>query len=346
MSRSTGHLTVAMVALLIAWPSAALGQSDWRTSTEVRNLYEAARAEGEVVIWGAQRRELAWIQEPFGKRFPGIEVKWTADRSAATKLITEYRASRFAVDLFHFSLGGMLPVDRRRVLGTNDWTIWGNGPEDVLLDGKVGLTHNLVYAVVYNEELVSADDLPTTWAGYLEPRWQGKLVASQFLLPRLLGFLALEWGEAKAADYARTLIDKQRTLITRAPREGILQRGERLVAVGEFVGSAMYWKSLGMPMHWAATELMPATQFGVATLVRAPHPHAAQLLAGWMTTDEAKITRERLMFSADVRPGSGSEIGALLSTKRGRIVFENLGNMTDRAALYERLSAIVTGQVR
>ncbi len=149
MSKSTGHLTVAMVALFVAWPFAAVAQSDWQTSTEVRRLYEVARAEGEVVILGAQRRELAWIQEPFGKRFPGIEVKWTADRSAATKLITEYRAGRFAVDLFHFPLGGMLPVDRRCVLATNDWTIWSNGPEDVLLDGKVGVTHNLVYAVVY-----------------------------------------------------------------------------------------------------------------------------------------------------------------------------------------------------
>jgi len=149
MSKSTGHLTVAMVALFVAWPFAAVAQSDWQTSTEVRRLYEVARAEGEVVILGAQRRELAWIQEPFGKRFPGIEVKWTADRSAATRLITEYRAGRFAVDLFHFPLGGMLPVDRRCVLATNDWTIWSNGPEDVLLDGKVGVTHNLVYAVVY-----------------------------------------------------------------------------------------------------------------------------------------------------------------------------------------------------
>ena len=149
MSKSTGHLTVAMVALFVAWPFAAVAQSDWQTSPEVRRLYEVARAEGEVVSLGAQRRELAWIQEPFGKRFPGIEVKWTADRSAATKLITEYRAGRFAVDLFHFPLGGMLPVDRRCVLATNDWTIWSNGPEDVLLDGKVGVTHNLVYAVVY-----------------------------------------------------------------------------------------------------------------------------------------------------------------------------------------------------
>ena len=74
MSKSTGHLTVAMVALFVAWPFAAVAQSDWQTSTEVRKLYEVARAEGEVVILGAQRRELAWIQEPFGKRFPGIEV--------------------------------------------------------------------------------------------------------------------------------------------------------------------------------------------------------------------------------------------------------------------------------
>ena len=59
MSKSTGHLTVAMVALFVAWPFAAVAQSDWQTSTEVRKLYEVARAEGEVVIWGAQRRELA-----------------------------------------------------------------------------------------------------------------------------------------------------------------------------------------------------------------------------------------------------------------------------------------------
>ena len=286
------------------------------------------------------------MEEPFAQRFPGIEVRWTADRAAGTKLITEHRARRYAVDLFHFSLGGMLPVDRRRILDTNDWALWGAGPDDVLLDGKVGATHNRVYAVVYNDELVEADDLPATWEGFLEPAWRGKLVASQFLLPRLLGFLALDWGEARAADYARALIDRQRTLITRAPREGILQRGERLVAVGEFVGSALYWKSIGIPTHWAATELMPASQFGVATLVRAPHPNAAKLLAGWMTTDEAKAARERLMFSADVRPGSPSPIGAMLRASGGRIVFEDLGNMNERAAFYEQLAAIVTGQAR
>ena len=135
-------------------------------------------------------------------------------------------------------------------------------------------------------------------------------------------------------------------LITRAPREGILQRGERLVAIGEFVGSALYWRSLGIPTRWSATELMPATQFGVAMLAQPPHPNAARLLAGWMMTDEAKSARERLMFSADVRPGSGSPIGAMVRADGGLIVFEDLANMNERAGLYERLAAIVTGLAR
>lgn len=325
---------------------AIAAQATWTPSAAVQRLYAAAKAEGEVVIWGSQNRELNWIPEAFNARFPGIDVTWTADRAAGTKVVAEYRARRHAVDVFHFSLGGMLPLHERGILGRQDWTAFGTRASDVLLDGAAGATHNLVYAVVYNDQLVSADELPATWDDLLAPRWKGRLVASQFLLPRLLGFLALEWGEARASRYASALIDDQKTLVTRAPREGILQRGERELAVGEFVGSALYWRSLGLPTSWAAMSVMPATQFAAAPLARAPHPNAARLLAGWLTTDEAKAHRERLRFDADVRPGSGSPLAEQLAAHGGRIVFEDTDNMAARAALYERLSAIVTGQAR
>ncbi len=354
MRRSPILNVVVVVAMCAAWPALTSSQSvspralsaPWMTSPAVQRLYEQAKTEGEVVIWGSQNRELSWIPEVFNARFPGIEVKWTADRAAGTKVVTEHRARRYSVDVFHFSLGGTLPVHRRRILGTNDWTIWGNRPDDVLLDGAAGATHNLVYAVVYNENLVAAADLPTSWDDLLTPRWQGKLVASQFLLPRLLGFLALEWGEAKATRYARALIDEQDTLITRAPREGLLQSGERVMAVGEFIGSAMFWKSEGLPIGWVAMPLMPAAQFVAAPLARAPHPSAAKLLSGWMTTEEAKAARERLRFNADVRPGAHSNLADVLESQGGRVLYEDLSNMMSRAALYEKLSAIVTGQAR
>jgi hypothetical protein len=92
--------------------------------------------------------------------------------------------------------------------------------------------------------------------------------------------------------------------------------------------------------------LMPAAQFGASVLARAPHPHAARLLAGWLATPEAKLARERLRFDADVRPGSSSTLAATLARAGGRLVIEDVTNMKARAASYERLSAIVTARVR
>jgi ABC-type Fe3+ transport system substrate-binding protein len=338
------HLIVfASLTILIA----RLGsQESWPSSPSVKALYEKARAEGEVVLWGPQDRELDWIPAEFAKRFPGIKVTWSADRAANTKVITEQRAGRYAVDVLTFSLGGILPLSERKMLGTNDWQPWTADAQSVLLQGTTAALYNLVYTVVYNETLVKPADVPKTWDDLLQPRWKGKLVASQFLLPRLLGFFALEWGEAKATAYARALLDRQDTLITRAPREVILQRGERLIGIGEFVSAAMYWKSQGMTIGWAPMPLMAAAQFGVTPLAKAPHPNAARLLAGWMISSEAKAARERLRFDADVRPGAKTALAARLAATGAKIVYEDVPNMKARAAHYEALSALVAGRAR
>jgi len=337
----------ATLVVCVAASAVLTAQGDtWQTSPAVKALSEKARAEGEVVLWGPQDRELDWIPAEFGKRFPGIKVTWSADRAANTKVITEQRAGRYAVDVLTFSLGGLLPLSERKLLGTNDWAAWSSDSRGVLLDGTTAALYNLVYTVVYNETLVKAADVPKTWDDLLAPRWKGKLVASQFLLPRLLGFFALEWGEAKAAAYARALIDQQDTLITRAPREVILQRGERLVGVGEFVSAAMYWKSSGMTIGWAPMPLMVAAQFGVSPLARAPHPNAAKLLSGWLISAEAKAARERLRFDADVRPGAQTALAARLAATGAKILFEDVPNMKARATQYEAMSALVAGRAK
>ena len=37
---------------------------------KVTELYAAAKKEGQVIIWGTQRREVDWIPAAFGKFFP------------------------------------------------------------------------------------------------------------------------------------------------------------------------------------------------------------------------------------------------------------------------------------
>jgi ABC-type Fe3+ transport system substrate-binding protein len=337
---------VLVAVALAAAASTARAQEPWQNSPPVKALYDKARSEGEVVLWGPQDRELDWIPAEFGKRFPGIKVTWSADRAANTKVITEQRAGRYAVDVLTFSLGGLLPLSERKLLGTNDWSAWTGDSRGVLLDGTTAPLYNLVYTVVYNEKLVKLEELPKTWDDLLSPKWKGKMVASQFLLPRLLGFFALEWGEAKATAYARALLDQQDTLITRAPREVILQRGERVLGIGEFVSASLYWKSQGMTIGWAPMPIMAAAQFGVSPLARAPHPNAAKLLAGWLISAEAKSARERLRFDADVRPGSNTALAGTLAKTGAKIVYEDLPNMKARATHYEAMSAIVAGRAR
>jgi ABC-type Fe3+ transport system substrate-binding protein len=333
--------------LVLAGLAGVVGaQSDWSASPEVRDLYNKAKAEGQVVIWGPAVQEMDWLQAEFGRRFPGIEVKWTEDLSAPTKLIAEYRAGRHAVDVFVFSLGGLMPVNDRGILGPNDWAVWGTPAGNVFFNGNAAATHNLVYTVVYNTEHVKESDLPKRWDDLLDPRWKNRLVASEFLLPRLLGFLALEWGEAKTAEFARALRDRQNLLVTRAPIDGVLRSGERVASVGNFRSNALIWRTQGAPTGWVPLSPTGAVQFAVSPLSRAPHPHAAKLLAGWMTTDEAKNARERLRFDTDVRPGARTRLALELKTHGMKLLYEDVGTMKQRADFYNRLAPIVTGQAR
>ena len=348
MFRTTRHLIAILVGVLLvgAIASHAGAQGSWVTSPAAQSLYEKAKAEKEVVIWGPDDDELNWIAAPFNKRFPGIEVKASADRAATTKAIAESRAGRHAVDVFLWSLGGILPLQERAMLGPNDWALWGVNPDDVFFGGNAAASHNLLYAVVYNSDRVKESELPKTWEGFLDPRFKGKLFASDFLMPRFLGFMALAWGEDKTLEFFRALRDRAEIQIVsgNAPRDAILKSGERLISIGDFVSNAVLWKSHGVPAAWHVLSPTGSGQFVVTPLAKAPHQSAAKLLAGWISTDEAKETRERRRFVADLRPGSRSKLAAQFRSLGLKIVYEDVANMKQRADYYNKFSPIVSGQ--
>src|SRR5712691_4573670 len=76
------------VALASAAPAQSLDQP------KVQELYAAAKKEGQVIVWGTQRREVDWIPAAFGKVFPGIDVQFLGDNDIAVKAIAEARGGR------------------------------------------------------------------------------------------------------------------------------------------------------------------------------------------------------------------------------------------------------------
>ncbi|HUK61102.1 MAG TPA: extracellular solute-binding protein [Stellaceae bacterium] len=307
-------------------------------------LYEKAKAEKEVVLSGPAAVEVEWVPEYFAKRFPGIEVRTVADLQAATKIIAEARAGRHSFDTWSFSLGGMIEVEKRDLLEKIDWARFGLALGNVAFDGHAIATHNFVYSVVYAKDHIAASELPRTWDDLTDPKWTGKLTAQTFLLPRLMGFLALGWGPERTERWGRTLIDERKLLVTNAPAEALLKSGERVLAVGDSVALSYRYTADGVPSGYVVMDTVPAAQFAVAVFKDAPHPNAALLLAAWLASDEGRALYESVIHEADIRPGSTSALAAEIHAKGSRIVLEDTDTMDQRAKYYESFSALVRGE--
>jgi iron(III) transport system substrate-binding protein len=346
MTRQSLRKVVAscfIVASLIGGLGAARAQS-LQPSAAMLALYEKAKAEKEVTLWAPAAIEGSWVPAEFGKRFPGVEIKFTADLQGATKIIAEARADRHSVDVWSFAIGGMIEVQKRDLLAKEDWARYGIDQSNTFFDGQAAATHNFIYSSIYAKQYVKAADLPKTWNDFLDPKWKGKLVAQSFLLPRMMGFFALTWSPDRAEQWGRALIEDQKTLIINTPSESYLKSGERIMAVGESISLAYQYQADGVDVGYLTLDLVPAGQFAVTVLKDAPHPNAALLLAAWLASDEGRDLYERLIHEADIRPGSKSALAKEIAATNAKVILEDVSTMELRAKYYEGYSKLVRGQ--
>lgn len=334
---------IALIAILMAVIAAGAQSLD---DAKIKEVYAAAKKEGQVIIWGTQRREVEWIPDAFAKLFPGIEVQFLGDNDIAVKAIAEARAGRHQVDVYQNSLTGTLPVMQRDLPAPVDWSAFQIDARNVVFDGRMAYTSNIVYTIAYNNKLVSEADAPRNWIEILDERYKAKGTSSTFLLPRLIGGLGLIWGEDKALQFARNIVAKMNLLLTRAPRESLLQSGERLYAFGEIDSLIRAVAAEGLPVGQVVPEPVVVGQFGVTVMKNAPHPNAARLLAGFLASADGKAARLKATSQADYGPTSDNELARKLHSGALQVAWDRPDNMARREALFGRAAAILTGQAR
>ncbi len=342
MMRLFGWALLGLAAAIAAVPASA----EWQQSPAVKALYEAAKKEGEVVIWGTNGREVDWIPAAFAAEWPGIKVNVLGDNDSAPKIIAETRAGRHAVDIYWSSITGVAPIVQRELPTPVDWSMFGVSKDNTAFDGRMGFTNNIVYVVAYDTRKMSDADMPKTWDQLLEPKYKDKMAGSLFLMPRLISALSIKWGEDKALDFARKLAKDSGILLTRAPRDSILQAGERTIAPAEVDTLPKLWAAGGMPVKYVIPSPVVLGQFGATVLVKAPHPNAARLLAGWLASKEGKKAREKAIFEADFRPGSDNPEAKAIYASGVPVIQDTVENMKARAALYKKAADILTGQAK
>lgn len=331
--------------LIVNAPTSVQAQTKWQDSPAVQKLYEAAKKEGQVIVWGTAALEVDWIPAAFSKMFPGIEVKFLGDNDVATKAIAEYRAGRHQIDVFATSLTAGRSLLERDMFKKVDYSIFGVSPENIFFDGRAAATHNLVYSVIYNTRLVQPADLPKSWTDLLSSKYKDKMVASTFLLPRLIGALGLVWGEEKALQFARDIMQTG-ILLTRAPPQNFLQSGERHYAVANFESQAQMWQKEKLPVNYVVMEPFVVPQFYSAVMEKAPNPNAALLLAGYMATPEGKRDGEAHNFEGDYRKGSPHPIAKKIESSGATVVYDRMEDLAKRDAMIAKANSIIAGQAR
>ena len=345
-SRSSRRAVIAGALALVAAPNIrrASAQPATGVSPQLAELYEKARPESEVTIWAPGAPSVEWIPAEFAKRFPAVKVNWLGDQQASSRLIAEKRGGRHAVDVWTFSLGGTLEVQKRGLLEKFDWRPYGAQDRDIFWDGEAVANHNYVYAPLYARAKLGKEQVPRRWEEMLDPQWTDKLVSDSFLLPRLGGYLAIDWGLERAEKWIKTLIDQRKILVTASPVSNFLKTGERQLAVAESVSGAFLMNRDGLNVGYQIMEMVPATQFVLGPVKQAPHPNAARLLIAWLISPEAKMLYEELAGQADIRANSKSPLAQEIKAAGAKVIYEDVETMNQRAEYYRKLMSIVRGQ--
>src|SRR4029077_6292070 len=232
------------------------------------------------------------------------------------------------------------------LLGPVDWSPFAIDKRNIAFDGKMAYTSNIVYIVAYNNKLVKETEAPENWIDILDERYKGKGASSTFLLPRLIGGVGLAWCEDKPLQFVRDIVARTNLLLTRAPRESLLQSGERRYAFGEIDSLIRAVAAEGLPVSQVVPLPVVVGQFGVTVMKNAPHPNAARLLAGFLATAEGKAARLQATSQADYGPTSDNTFAKTLHSGKLQVVWDTPDNMAAREALFGRAAAILTGQSR
>ena len=310
---------------------------------KVKALYDKAKAEGNDRP-GDTSDQVDRIPKAFNAIFPGIDVQWVGDNDIATKAIAEARGGRHQIDVFWHSLSGSAPRLHGDLVAKMDWAPFGVLPANTTFDGRAAFTSNNAFSLAFNSELVKKEDVPTRWEALADPKFKGKLTASLFLLPRLAAGLSLTWGMEKAQQFVRDLIAQNDILLTRAPREPIINSGERLYAVGEVDYLVRRWGRSGLKIDYARPEPVILGTFVSMVMANAPHPNAARLLAGFLASPDGKEARSNATLAGDYSSTGTSEFAKLLNSGKVQVVPDTPDNMSQRESAIRALGPVVAGQ--
>lgn len=287
----------ALVAMGLGLHRAARAQEPRATSAHQKQLYEAAKKEGELTWYTAHSDDVTAqaLGRDFEAAFPGIKanVVRTTAQVAFQRVSQEIKAGAMQVDVLsstdigHYVylkdkklLEPYVPENASKVLDIYK----GYDP-----DGYYHVTSAGLIGMGYNTEKLKAEEAPRNWTDLLDPKWKDKIAIGH---PGFSGYVGT-WAVTLRKLYGWEFFEK---LAKNNPQVGrsindtvtMLNAGERIVAATAPNGTLSQSAQKGNPLKM----IFPPDG---AVLIIAPsgimkgtkHPNAARLFMEYLLTPEA-----------------------------------------------------------
>lgn len=260
------------------------------TTEDMNAIYEAAKKEGEVNLYGSMNeREAGPLNELFEKMYPGVKVNYlrASETQLLSRILTEARANKHNFDTFMSTSAvsakpaglsqAWVPPDSKNI-----------PPEFKDADGHYYAVYINYNVVQYNTKKISKDELPKTYEDLLNPKWKNQMVIDES---------DFEWfklemdlmGKDKALDLFKKIAANGVT-----SRDGhgliadLIAAGEYTLAVNNYLNLVERTKREGGPTDWVAIQPVPVF-FGAVTMSKnPPHPNAAKLYTNFVLSKEGQ----------------------------------------------------------
>lgn len=258
---------------------------------------EAAKKEGEVVLWITALRNEDMILRGFRKLYPGIKVKiWPSfSTPLANKLIEESKVERKSADVVITSLRQLPRLRAANALGEFQWpdhvNRWPYQP-------KHNLWRNItvqIYLPTYNPTLLPKDKAPKSWDDMRKPTWkqgQALISSSGANFPLMTAYQlrtkenTLNW-EASFNYWGEVIRNSKPRVGSgfQGPNE-LLVGGSYAILLLNVMNDAIQYQQKGAPLEFVPVGKVVGSTRCIAQPRLVKHPNASRLLIEYLLSPQ------------------------------------------------------------
>jgi iron(III) transport system substrate-binding protein len=281
-------------------------------------LVKAAKQEGALTVYGPDN--IGEIAKGFGDEY-GIKINFFEGdpESLTARLTQEADAKKYIADAFGGGSSYLLSLDTAGLLGDYESELRSVVPPEAKGEHWTGNRRH-PFVAAYNTDIVPADQIPTDYLDFADPRWKGKIaleISDYEWYANLVNYYEAKGMSRADIDAAFSKIAaNSKVLKGHSEQMKLLAAGQFGVALAGFVHHVEQLKDDGAPISWGGGN-QPTVQpiimryEGAAVLAHAPHPAAATLFMDFVLGPEGvQMVRDNHQLPAVPDP-SGDPLAGL-----------------------------------